>query len=140
MNDQKESAWEYTPEGIHYSMDLVVCMGDGQLRAMVARSLSQLPHDVVDKVIENCYILRADEESGGVYLPNALIKDKTLIIFPDGILMNDDAERIIAHEIAHYILDHVSPLEGLWKIDEADSKYDEQEADAWKLVGQWLDG
>jgi hypothetical protein len=130
----------YTPEEIHYEIAGMVTHND-DLRNLLAVILTQVPSEIVDNIFENCLFLMPDPEEKGSFIPNRIIGERHIILFPYSLLEESLKEqtKTVLHEIAHYVLKHESPLE--WDPLEpecTDNKYDKQEKEACSLVEYWL--
>ena len=114
----------------------VITLDNQQLRYVVAKSLSKLPIEIIDKVTENCLFIMPKIEELGIYLPNDFIKDKQIFAFPEKLLEKEEheIEHTILHEVAHYYLKHKNALIHNLSAEE----YDRQEEEANKQVDKWL--
>jgi hypothetical protein len=105
-----------------------------KLRYVVARALSRAPSRVVDFLYKKCFFIMPVVEEGGIYIPKSAIRNKDLILLPEGILYEDpeNANHIILHEAAHCHLRHKSPAIG-------SEEYNQQESQAEKFANRWLE-
>ena len=125
---------KYSPEEVHYLDGGLFTLGTDELRVMVSWAFSRIPTEVVDRVMDECLMAMTLAKEQGAYIPKELFKGKPLILFSEVLLEKDqeEAQRIILHETAHFVLGHRSPVSG-------DVDYDAQEREAWALVDQWLE-
>ncbi len=119
----------------------VIVLGDQGLRKILNDTIYMVPKDILDDFLVNCVFLMLSEkcEEGefkvpACFIPNKLIKDKNICAFYEMLYCQDRDEqvRMVLHEIAHYVLDHID--EGLSK-----EEYIEQEKKADSLRDKWLD-
>ena len=127
----------YTSEEIWYEDAGVVTVGITQARRLIARVLSKIPKEITKRVLDECLILipMIDYELG-FFLPKKLLQDKCVIAFPESLLMEDEKriEHTVLHEIAHFYLDHKSPI--FEALSDKEAKKQEDEAD--RLADKWL--
>ena len=99
----------YTREEI-WEMDVKI--SDNELRVLLSDTLIAVPADIVADIFENCFFLMVNPAEKGCYFPEKAIRGKHLIAFPYGILKSPlpDMMNTVAHEVAHYYLEHESLL------------------------------
>lgn len=123
-------AWEYSPEGIHYSYAGIYGIDDNQLRKFF-EALTQLPCKIIDFAKENIFFTSAHEGyiAECYNLKGARFKlYNFLVVFHEETWRQNkkEFENTVAHEIAHAYLEH----DILGEI--------KQELDADKQAGKWL--
>jgi hypothetical protein len=114
------------------------------LKHLVAKVLTQVPADIVDKVYEDCFFFTIDERKKGAFLSKNIIQDRNIIFLTHELYgpLSELKDDIILHEIAHYYLDHKS-WDERFKSEKRDpedliSTTKNQEIDAHKLKDKWL--
>ncbi len=103
------------------------------LRGIVARALSKVPKEVVDRVYDECLFLMPTYEERGCFIPKELLRDKCIIALSEKLLEEDEKniEGDLLHEVAHYYLGHKSPIH----LSEEETRKQEEEAD--RAVDRW---
>jgi len=126
----------YTSEEIWYNDAGIVSLDNDKVRSLIARLLSKVPKDVADKVLEECLFIMPMFDEIGFHLPKNILQNKCVIAFSESLLKEDDKNivHIGLHEIAHFYLDHKSPL----LEDLSDEEAKKQEEDADRLADKWL--
>jgi hypothetical protein len=129
-----EETHYYSSFHIEYQADVYVTQGDDQLTAILAKALSRVPTDVVDRALEGCRYLMVVPQQGGCYIPASALGKRDLVLLPHSFFDESEEEQInvILHETAHFIRQHKSPLYDF------DLDYDAQEQEANELVEEWL--
>ena len=124
----------YTPEQIWYADGGIFTLDNDDLRRIVSKLFPRIPEDVVNSVMSECLMLVVTGEDKGTYLSKRMLEGKALIAFPEDLFgrSQDEIERTVLHEVAHFILDHRSPAL------ELDVDYDLQEREADELAERWL--
>jgi len=108
-------------------------------RVYLMKALSSLDKEIVDKIAEE--VLFTDSRDGYAYhipLNSRYLKERKSIIFLSYYLKEkteEDAIKIILHEIAHYYLNHKTLFD--FPLDEIDKFY-MQDKEADKQVEEWL--
>ena len=124
----------YRATEIHYLDAGLVTLGVDPLRNLLAKVLTTIPTDVVDRLFDECVFLMPERAERGCFIPGRIITGKDIIMFPEDILEWPEQEQsqLILHEVAHFALGHRSPLE------DPDLDYDAQEDEANELVARWV--
>jgi hypothetical protein len=102
-NRQRFEAWERSPEGVSYRLDLGPFVEDPAREQRIVETVMRLPEDVREYVYEHCMFLWGDDF--GRTWPGDLFAGKWIIVLhPD--LPAEEVHGVIAHEIAHAYLQH----------------------------------
>ena len=113
---------------------------DDMLTGLVCRTLSELPNDIGDQILEEVKIIRSGLGSGekdtGQYFSVQSLNNRAVILLSDDIDLGREGIKILKHEIAHHIKGH-GPITPTMDSSEHTRIYDFQEAEAWSLVGEW---
>jgi hypothetical protein len=131
--DQKE---KYYASAEIYNKDAgEISLNNEELRKSLSTALTKAPAYVVDAVFKHCLCLMADPEQWTSFIPNRVIKDKHVLLFPHTLKSWSEEEqaRFILHTVAHYILHHWSLVE------RRPADHDKQELEAEDLAHTWLE-
>jgi hypothetical protein len=110
---------------------------DDQFRVIVARSVANLPKEIVDWVTEKLFFVSSSDEYIAFSMPFNEYKHMKGLIFLSEELRAESQESqtfTIAHEVAHLKLKHVSPV--FSNLTDEQCLNQEQEAD--DLALKWL--
>ncbi len=127
----------YTPEQEWDKDTGMVTLDNDELRKEVAVALSKIPMSIADCVLDEVrFIMPMSNYEHGFICPKGMLNDKALIGFPEKLLEQESTARlhIVLHEVAHFYLNHKSPLIEDLSYEETDK----QEKEADKFAEDWL--
>lgn len=136
MTISNDEDWEYTTEGIDYSLDTTGKIPE-YARGTLARALSLLPHEVIDFIVENYVILSDDDDTLGTHwtFDCYYFKDKVGFINLNSNLWKKSEIQIafiVTHEVAHAVKGHRILSGGGFELEV------KQEVEADTLAVEWL--
>jgi len=136
----------YTFDEIWYMDGGVLTCGDDDLRVLVAKALSRIPRDVVDRVIDDVLFIPGHKSFiiNKEFLRRQLMKDdgdvRAIIVISGDAIRKRDI-RDVLHEVAHYWLGHADDsriFDAFSVISVEEVIRQEEEAD--ELVEKWMKG
>jgi hypothetical protein len=130
--EQKET--HYTVDEIYRKDAGEISLNNEELRKLLSRALTRAPAYVVDALFKHCLCAMPDPAKWTAFIPNRVIKDKHILLFPHTLkdCSEDEQAQYVLHTLAHYILHHWSPVE------RRPADYDKQELEAEDLAHKWL--
>jgi len=125
----------YDAEEVHHALDENLRAYD-DAKAAIVHALTKVPSRVVDSLASKCLIIVPSVVGlRGIHIPHKVLLGNEVIAFAERVfdLPDDETERLILHQVAHFWLKHKSAaLEGISK-----GEVEQQEKEADELAARW---
>jgi len=135
MNEEMTSR-RYSPEMVDYEFGGLNSVSD-DFRRILAISIAKLPEKIIEWTTENLIFFSSTDAEWAYSIPIEFWNLKKGFVFLCENLKNPNPHfqaKSIAHEIAHFILKHKSPI--MHDLTDEESRKQEKEAD--ELALKWL--